>query len=241
MQKEQSVEARKMATQSAQETLTRPGVSHLLNVLKAGLASTPFLGGIASLITDYIPSSRENRLDTFTKQIADDLYMLQDKVDQGVFESDEFAFLFEKCYRGVAESYQSEKLEAFRGILVNSAVGVDLSCDEREYFLNLVSTLSVLHLRIIWFLGDSERYLVKHGIPTSSISGGFSSFMPRAIPGVSLEVIKSAFGELYRYGLISTDRNIFGMVTVGQGFDLLGDRITDHGRAFLSFCSSPAE
>ena len=29
---------------------------HLLNVLKAGLATAPFCGGLASLITDYIPS-----------------------------------------------------------------------------------------------------------------------------------------------------------------------------------------
>jgi len=46
--------------------------------------------------------------------------------------------MFEKCFRGVAENYRTEKLEAFRGILVNSAIGFNASQEEREYFVNLV-------------------------------------------------------------------------------------------------------
>jgi len=155
--------------------------------------------------------------------------------------ADEFAFMFEKCFRGVAEHYQKEKLEAFRGILVNSALGSDLPEDEKDYFLNLVGTLSVLHIRILKFTVSPIRYLDENNIPQENINGGFSQFFPVAIPGVNIEVIKSAFDDLYQYGFMNTDKSIFRTMTSGQGLQLLGDggRVTDLGKRFIDFCTSP--
>ncbi len=212
---------------------------HILNVLKAGLATTPFCGGIASLISDYIPSGKQRRLEEFAKQIANDLTELQDRVDEAQILSDQFAFLFEKCFRGVAENYQFEKLDAFRGILLNAALGTDLSEEEEEYFLNLVNTLSVLHIRILRFMTDPPTYLKVNDIPPESIQGGFSDFFPVAIPGIDLEVIKSAFDDLYQYGLINTDKHIFATMTSAQGLSLLGNRVTEMGRKFIEFCTRP--
>ena len=215
-----------------------PG-EHILNVLKAGLATTPFCGGIASLMSDYIPSGKMKRLEAFAQQLAADLNELRDQVDEGKILTDEFAFLFEKCFRGVAENYQAERLEAFRGILVNSAIGTDLSDDEKEYFLNLVTTLSVLHIRILRFMADPVSFLKAHGISLEQIHGGFSQFFPVAIPGVDLEVIRSAFGDLYQYGLITTDKSIFTTMTSEQGLDLLKNRVSALGKRFMSFCTRP--
>jgi hypothetical protein len=212
---------------------------HILNILKAGLATAPFCGGIASLMTDYIPSSKTRRLEAFAEQLAADMSELQDRVKSTEILTDEFAFIFEKCWRGVAENYQAEKLESFRGILLNSMIGTDLATDEKEFFLNLVTTLSVLHIRILKFMAEPKRYLEAHGIPTSRIYGGFSQFFPIAIPGVDIEVIEAAFGDLYQYGFITTDKTIFSTMTSGQGLDLLGNRVTDLGKKFTSFCTRP--
>ena len=214
---------------------------HIVNILKAGLATTPFCGGIASLISDYIPSSKFQRLEQFAKKIAEDLNTLQNQVDEAKIQTDEFAFLFENCFRGVAENYQNEKLEAFRGILINSAIGVNLSEDEKEYFLNLVNTLSVLHIRMLKFMANPIDYLRENNIATESIRGGFSQFFPIAIPGIALDVIESSFGDLHRYGLISTDKSIFHTMTSGQGIDLLGNRVTQLGANFINFCTTPIE
>ena len=215
-----------------------PG-EHILNALKAGLATVPFCGGVASLMTDYIPSAKQKRLEDFAQQLAQDLTDLQDRVNQSVILTDEFAFLFEKCFRGVAENYQSEKLEAFRGILVNAAIGTNVSDDEAEYFLSLVNNLSALHIRILSFMADPRSYLAANGIPTDRIQGGFSSFFPIAIPQVDIEAIKSAFGDLYQAGMISTDKVIFSTGTSGQGLQLMGDRVTAFGKRFISFCTKP--
>ena len=217
---------------------SNPG-EHILNVFKAGLATAPFCGGIASLMSDYIPSAKMRRLEAFAEQLAADMNELQDRVNQAKILSDEFAFIFEKCFRGVAENYQVEKLESFRGILLNTAIGISLSEDEKEFFLNLVTTLSVLHIRILKFMAEPVSYLEAHGISANRIQGGFSDFFPVAIPGVDLEVIKSAFGDLHQYGFINTDKTIFVTMTSGQGLHLLGNRVSQLGKRFVAFCTRP--
>lgn len=231
----------KSLTQILEERNASSPVEHILNVLKAGLATAPFCGGIASLLSDYIPSSKQNRLEQFAERVASDLEELQEQVDEQSILTDEFAYTFEKCFRGAAEHYQKEKLEAFRGMLVNSALGSNLQEDEKDYFLNLVSTLSVLHIRILKFTASPNEYLEENGISQQNIRGGFSQFFPVAIPGVNIEIIKSAYGDLYQYGFFNTDKSIFDTMTSGQGLDLLGNggRVTEFGRRFINFCTSP--
>ena len=103
-----------------------PGRETILNVFKAVLSSAPFTGGITSLITDYIPSSRFRRVERFAEQVAEDLKRVESKVDLQYLTTDEFAFIFEKAFRGAAEHYQREKLEAFRGVLVNASFRSDV-------------------------------------------------------------------------------------------------------------------
>ena len=116
---------------------------------------------------------------------------------------------------------------------------MNISEDEKEYFLNLVNTLSVLHIRILKFMTEPIAYLKDNNIPHDRIRGGFSQFFPVAIPGIDIDVIESAFGDLYRYGLISTDKSIFNTMTSGQGLDLLGNRVTQFGASFIGFCTAP--
>lgn len=209
----------------------------VLNIFKAILSTAPFTGGIASLITDYIPSARQRRIEEFAEQVATDLKRLEGQVDQDYVRSGDFGFMFEKCFSGAAENPQKEKLEAFRAILVNSAIRTDLAEDEKEYFLNLANGLSVLHIRILRFLAAPEQYLQAIGIAANRLQGGFSEMFRTAIPGIELAVIKSAFGDLHQGGLVNTDKSIFATITSAQGVQLLGGRVSDLGRRFIDFCS----
>jgi len=210
---------------------------HIVNTIKAIFSTIPFCGGISSLMSDYIPSSKHNRIVDFTKQIAMDLEELGDKIDDIQLQTDEFAFVLESCYRGVLENYQEIKINLFRGILVNSAIGYSAATDEKEYFLGLVNSLSVLHIRILLFMKTPMKYLEYYNISESLVTGGFSSTFRVAIPETNIEVIKSAFGDLYQKGLISTDKSIFSTMTSSQGLSLLGNRVTDIGIRFIEFCT----
>jgi hypothetical protein len=88
-------------------------------------------------------------------------------------------------------------------------------------------------------MADPQTYLERRGIPANAIRGGFSQFFPVAISGVQLEVIKSAFGDLYQAGFINTDKAIFATMTSSQGLDLLAGRVSALGKRFIAFCTTP--
>lgn len=68
-----------------------PAIDHLINILKAGLSIAPFCGGIASLMSDYIPTQRAKRLDRFAEQVARDLNALADQVETNRIQTEEYA------------------------------------------------------------------------------------------------------------------------------------------------------
>lgn len=182
---------------------------------------------------------KKKRLEDFVEKLSEDLLRIQEQIDEDKFFNEEFAFVFEKCLRGVSENYQKDKIDAFRGILVNAASGHGFKSGENEYYLNQIERLSALHIRLLSFMAGPEQYLAAHDIPPQRIRGGFSSFLPVVVPDVHLEAIKSAFGDLYQLGYINTDKSIFHTMTSGQGLDLLGDRLTEAGRRFINFCTAP--
>ena len=226
--------------QRIERAMTRSPVAEtVLNIFKAALSSAPFAGGIASLISDYIPSSRFRRVEEFAEKVAEDLKRVASKVQAQYLKTDEFAFVFERAFRGAAENYQREKLDAFRGVLVNAATRMDVGQEEKEYFLVLINNLSVLHLRILRFMVEPKPYLAESGIEEGRVRGGFSDMFQLVLPGIDAKIVESAFGDLYQMDLISTDKGIFHTMTSGQGLRLLGDRVTPLGRRFIEFIRPP--
>lgn len=215
---------------------TRHG-KNIINIFKAALSSTPIGSIISSLLTDYIVEARFKRLENFAKQIAEDLKNFEDQIDENFIKTDEFAYIFEQSIRGVAQNYQKEKLKAFRAILVNSAILKDVAQDEKEYFLSLVNNLSTLHIQILKFLAFPSEYIKEQGLDPNSIHGGFSQIFLQLMPGLNLNVIESAFGDLYQSGFINTDKTIFHTTTSARGLRLVGDRCTILGKRFIEFCS----
>jgi hypothetical protein len=212
---------------------------HILNIFKAILSAAPFTGALASLITDYIPTQRQKRVEEFTTQLAQDLDRLKTTVNSEYVLSDDFAFLFEKSFRAVAENPQKEKLDAFRAILLNSVLAKTMPEEEKEYFLSLAMSLTTLHLRVLRFLATPEQYLQAVGIGAQSVQGGFGTIFRTVFPNVQLDVAASAFGDLHQIGLINTDKGIFGTMTAGSGIPLVKGRMTKLGESFITFCTVP--
>lgn len=225
-----------MQIERIENQLKKSGINeHIVNVFKAAFATVPFAGGIATLMSDYIPSQRQKRLEEFAENIAIELENYKEEVNKNYILTDEFSFIFEKCFKGGVENYQKEKMIAFKAILINSLIDFDTTQNEKEYYLNLVDNLSLLHIQILSFMAFPKNYLKLNGIDESIISGGFSDFFPSIIPDVSLDTIKIAFKDLYSYGFLTTDSGIFGTMTANQGWNLLGDRVTKSGRKFIDF------
>jgi len=215
-----------------------PAKDHIVNVIKASLSAIPVIGGpISSLIGDYIPKKKEERLLNFMKELTIKLEEYAQNIDVKYIKTEDFAYLFEECIKGVLSNYQEQKLFCFKGIIINS-LRQDLKKEQKEYYLHLVNSLTDLHLRILAISNDPEAYFRSYELDTNSIQGvGFSKVFEVALEGIESEMIKSTYGELYQMGLLNTDKSIFGTLTAGRGFAIVTGRITNLGKSFIDFCT----
>ena len=213
-----------------------------VNALKALFASLPFTGGIASLMSDYIPNRRMERIEQLAKEFGEDLNRLKDKVDESRIQTDSFARLFEESFKGAASNYHEEKLESFRAILINSLVSSDLTDDEKEYILSLVNDLTALHIRVLSFMYDADGYVQRHGLKPSNLDfGGFRVIFEKVFYPISIDVTRSAYSDLYRRGLVTTEDSIFATMTSSRGRQLIASpsRVSALGQRFVRFITVP--
>ena len=213
-----------------------PQLEVILTTLKS-LLSLSQIGSVFSvLLSEYIPSRRMLRLETFTNELADEFKKIEDKIDPEFITSDEFAFLFEQCYKAASENYEKEKLNAFKAIIINSSFDKSVINSEKEFFFNLTRQLTTLHIQMLFFLSDTRGYINKMNLNENQIQGGYKEFMPTIFPKIDYETIKIIIDDLNKYGLTTLKSQVFSTITASSGLRLLGDRhTTTFGDKYLSF------
>lgn len=200
---------------------------HILNIFKAALATTPLGGFFASLISDYIPSSKELRIEQFMIDTANTLTRYQDQIDAQRIKTDHYAYIFEQCIRGVAQHPQKEKIECYKAILINAAKPTEDSDEQQDYFLNLVNTLSPIHIRLIGALHAAAK------VPQN---GPETSRTIRTLIGADVDgdILMSAASELYQLQFTNTPPT---SIPFTADLSRTGGRLTPIAMKFIEFCT----
>jgi hypothetical protein len=212
-----------------------PPIDHFTYLAKAILSVSPAGTMITSLMSDYIPSAKQARIIKFIKEISDDLKNLEIRVEEDYLNKDQISYVLEESIRGAAKYYQKEKLDYYRGVLVNT---IKLNPkDEVDYYLYLIDALSAVHLRILAILYDPYKYFSDNGLSSEKVRGySISLVFKEAFQDIDFEVVRSAFNDLYRLNLTNTDASIFGTITAGTGLELVKGRVKPVGKSFVKFC-----
>lgn len=214
-----------------------PPIDHLTNLMKAIFSSLPAGGAIASIMSDYIPSAKQARVLKFIREVNADLRNLEVKIDENYLTKDQVAYVIEESIRGTMKYYQEEKLEYYRGILVNT-IRADATGgvkEEVDYYLYLVDNLSAIHLRILAFLYDPDKYFSEKALSKEKVKDySLSQVFHEVFPDVNVDLISSAFKDLYRFNLTNTES--MGGMTAARGLDIVRGRVTALGTSFVKFC-----
>lgn len=220
-----------------------PSSDHAVNLVKAAISGIPIIGGpISSLVNDYIPNKKKDRILNFTKQISENIERFEDEINEDFVKTDEFAYLFEQTYKLVLENYQKEKLDSLMGLLVNSLRESDFKADNIEYYLKKIETLSPLHLGMLRFLSFPVDCFAEKGIKPEDVkSYDFSQTLQTYFKEVSIDVLKGTFGDLYQMGFTNTDKSIFGTTTANSGVNIISGRVSSLGKDFIKFCTLELE
>jgi hypothetical protein len=208
-------------------------------VLKSTLGSIPVVGAaISELIDVVIPQSSFERLLDFAIEVSKKLESLSSKVDIQFIKSEEVGHIFRDVVLSVIQNYESEKINAFKGILLNSLINKDIEFEVKEVYLNLSKNLTGLHLGLLSLLDDPDNFAKMHSVKPTG--GNIIGNLQDCFPNLSQDIILLLWRDLYNYGLVNTTVDSLGGGTSSQGIDSLRGRLSESGKRFVSFIKSPS-
>ena len=209
--------------------------------LTKGLISAfPYLGGpAAELFGLVIAPPLEKRRNEWMNRVAQKISELEGK--QAGFKIEELAsnqlFLTVVMQSTVAalRNHQKEKLDALQNAVVNTARGIDIEENLQLLFLNMIDSLTPLHLKILGYFSDPAKWLKDHGLSLGIIAGGANHGLEVAFPELrdQREIYDPIVQDLFNRGLLSFDEN--GLHTTMTDSGILASRTTELGRRFLKY------
>jgi hypothetical protein len=214
------------------------GGEHVVNALKALFNAVPIVGGsVASLMDDYIPTTRDKRMQEFAQAVADEFERVGERIDGSKIDTDEFAYMFTKVFQDVSRDYQKEKLSAYRNILVNSLL-VDVPAALQESYLHRVEALTSLHIRVLSYLALSvdevESMLASRGMQTNSLSATLTTLV-----GIDKHTLQAVVHDLDMQGITHGMSSALGAMMTAHGAMSLQGRLSYFGQGFVAFISRP--
>jgi len=213
---------------------------HVVNVIKATVSGIPVVGGpVASLMSDYIPNSRVERLEQFAKDLADDMTRVHDKLNVDYVRTDEYAFLVTRVFEDVARDYQEDKLRAYRNILVNG-LRFDVRASIQEAYLNRVENLTPLHLQLLSCFVSDEDNAKKLPDATQSYgsSGSIRNTLQILLPDFPRDQLAACAHDLDIQGITGNLASSLTTMMTAHGAQELANRLTPFGRGFVDFITA---
>jgi hypothetical protein len=200
-------------------------------VIKAGLSAIPVLGGGAvELFSLLFAAPLAERRDVWLQTVVEDLDALSRKVAGGSLESlaanPEFVSALMKATQVALCTHQQEKITALRNAVLNVAAGAAPEDDLQSIFLNLIDTLSPIHLRLFKQFGLKTAVLIRDApnwLKSDVCSQAAKDLLDRGLLGP--------------LGSLVPDRN--QLVIGDNGYYKFYAATTTLGNQFLSFILSP--
>jgi hypothetical protein len=201
---------------------------HALAIAKAGLNAVPVVGGpLASLIGDYVPTSRQRSLEKAVNLFCEKVAEIEGRIKPDAINKEEFAELFGKFEELAAKTNREEKLRAAANILANALLPPGDSnkspFDELDHLMHCVGALSS---GAIALLGASIQ-----AIGQRRRQGDRRFTFPEVkqrLPGTDPDIIFGLASELRSFNLLHITEVIVG----GSSPDNYGYQVTPVGLRF---------
>jgi hypothetical protein len=212
---------------------------------KIVVSSIPVVGGPASELIGAIAAPIMNkRRDAWFETVGEMVEELGQRIHalepEQLMQNDVFVTAVAHATQIALRTHQSEKLEALRNAVLNSALPGAPEDDLQLIFLNLVDTSTPTHLRILRFLDDPMAWMELHGpTPPAGAAGTGMNLIAYAFPELNIyeSVYRVIPGELNNRGLL--DPCWDEMFTFRNSGSFGGTRTSPLGKAFLAFSTSP--
>lgn len=217
------------------------------NAEKAGeaaaiaISAVPVAGGVLSGIANTIISKRQNRrLNQFLLDLAENLRHLEERVNTGFVQTEEFQDLAEDLFSKAAETRQQEKLDAFRAIFVNTVLSERPNYNEAAEIANLVDGWQPRHVVLMGILADPLAADEQMGGAVGrggGLSTSISSILQKLLPEWGDDQIDRTWKDLNDAQIHRTSGTKTMMTD--QGIHQLENRLSDFGTKVANYLTLP--
>jgi hypothetical protein len=230
------------------DDLTLSRGDYLHTSIKAVASMVPCLGGpVAEFFSLVISAPLEKRRDEWLIRIYNGLKNLESIVDGFKIEKlrDNEQFISTLLYATTIamRTHREEKLEALKNTVLNSTLSQSIDDNIHLIFLNLIDRFTPLHLMMLDFFKDPRKFGENRGIRYTNWNiGGISSIIDEAFPELKGKdkFYEQIVMDLSTCGLIQHIENPNKFLnTTMTSPGMFGSRITEMGKNFLNYVSSP--
>lgn len=204
--------------------------------LALGEAAVQLFPGIGSaigtLIGEYIPRRRQQRMAEFVRELNQALGAVQKRVEAAVL-TDSAAGLVEQVLERVVRADADGKRAYYAAAVANTLAAPDLAADQRERMMDALDALRPSHLRLLAVIAENPS-------PPASFNpmmGGIYNYLEQVLPGIPEDQIKMDWGDLASRNIADTYPS--GIMTA-QGLQETRGRLKDFGRLFIAWITAPA-
>lgn len=213
---------------------------HGRNVILAAISAIPVAGGpLSTLLAEYLPNWKQERVLKFIADLKLEMQMVQDKINEEYVRSEDFALLFEETFLQVLRTNSDLKLNAYKAILVNACTNTSIKEMEKEYFLNLVNSLQEIHILILSLFWNKEKFgeVYNSSSPANMHMGGIMEVVKSYMAPLNIDegLIRSAIRDLDNMGILAGVYQSLGTTMTASGALNLSGRISPFGRKFIGF------
>lgn len=195
------------------------------NTVKAGLQLIPYIGGTLSTLYFDRKQQREfNRLLNFYKELSEELKSLKEKLSLDDQDEMKLMTLIEKVNNKVEKEVLQEKINCFKHYFKNILIQpVKDDYDEKVFFLDSLSSMTLLEIEILKFLNSQSDFIQIGTIKKS---------------GIEQYAIVGAIGRLRNLGFLQSAGG--GMSFGDKSDNYLKElvKVNPFGEEFIKFCLS---
>lgn len=214
---------------------------HLRAVGAAAISAIPVLGGpIATLIQEYIPTTLQRRQAELLDSLSQEFKRLENRIDEAKFKSESFNLTFIKTVKLMLVELNSEKMEAFKAIILNDAIssGEDF---EKEYFIGITDSLTGNHIRLLKILENPRKFVKTTPELQKSMdifsTGSMGVLVSPLLSPLTQGHIVSMTDDLHQKGLTVISRD--GYTRMITKNDILQKATTEIGDRYIKFITVP--
>jgi hypothetical protein len=194
------------------QPIDEPDSERLHRVVRAALSSVPVLGGsLTEIFSSLIEPPMARRKTEWMVQVSEainDLYKKGIVTEKDLQENETFFTTLVHASAIAIKNHRSEKRQALRNAVVNSAIPGAPDDTVQQLFLNLIDSCTSRHIALLQLFQGPQKWAAQRGHRFPElVMGGLTDIITSAFPALAGQehICQVIWQDLFRSNFVSSE------------------------------------